>query len=119
MNKVYILNKAAHDYSDARRFGELVFCTDGSLDKLDIQQMYREMSDAMTDSSPNDFILLTSLASLCSVACSVFVTMHSRLNLLIHTKDGYVEREVFFPQVYKGVNQNGKSIPRILGGSGS
>jgi hypothetical protein len=93
---VYVLNKSAHDYSDAKRFGELVFCTEGSLDKLDLQQMFREMNSALEDSLPEDYILLTSLTSLCSVACSIFALKHGRLNLLIHTRDGYVDRSLHF-----------------------
>jgi len=116
MNKVYILNKAAHDYSDATRYGELIVCTDGSLDKLDIQQMYRELSESFYDSESTDYILLTSLSSLCSVACSIFALKHNQLNLLVHTKDGYVERSIFFPQVNKG-QSHGKPVAKLLGGS--
>jgi hypothetical protein len=98
MSYVYILNRAAHDYSDAERFGELVFCTEGSLDKLDLSQMYRELESAFEDSQADDYILLTSLTSLCSVACSIFSLKHKRLNLLVHTREGYVERSLFFSE---------------------
>jgi hypothetical protein len=96
MSYVYILNRAGHDYSDAERFGELIYCTSGSLDKLDIQQMYREITAAFADSESGDWIVLTSLTSLCSVACAIFSLKHGRLNLLIHTQKGYVERQLFF-----------------------
>ena len=88
MPKVYILNRAAHDFSDAERFGELVYCTEGSLDKTDLQQMYRELSYALRDSEACDYILLTSLTSLCSIACAIFATTHGGLNLLIHVRAG-------------------------------
>lgn len=93
---VYILNKAAHDYSDAERFGEIIFCTQGAIDKVDLQQMYRELDEALWDSSPDDWILLTSLTSLCSVACSIFAVKHKRLNLLVHTREGYVGKQLYF-----------------------
>jgi hypothetical protein len=102
MSYVYILNRAAHDYSDAERFGELVFCTEGSLDKLDLSQMYRELESAFEDSQADDYILLTSLTSLCSVACAIFALKHERINLLIHTRDGYVDRSLFFPTTLQG-----------------
>jgi hypothetical protein len=104
MPKVYLLNKAGHDYSDAERYGELVTCTEGSLDKLDLQQMYRELSHAMQDSESCDFILLTSLTSLCCIACGIFSSKHGGLNLLIHTNSGYFERSVFFNNEYKDNN---------------
>lgn len=91
---VYVLNKGAHDYSDAERFGKIIFCTDGSMDRYDTNQMYRELSEAMEMSMSDDYILLTSLTSLCSVACAIFAAKHKRLNLLIHKDTGYVARSV-------------------------
>ena len=89
---VYVVNKGPHDYSEAEAFGKLVFCTDGSMDRYDIAQMYREVAEAMRDSQEDDFILLTSLTTLCVVTCSVFVAKHSQLHLLLHTKEGYIPR---------------------------
>lgn len=96
MAKVYITNRGPHDYSDAENYGELVFCTDGLVDKMDLAQMHREVSAAMLDSDPEDHILLTSLTSLCSVACSIFVFKHGQLHVLIHKGDSYVERSLYF-----------------------
>ena len=109
MAYVYVLNKAPHDYSDAERYGELVFCTSGPLDKLDISQMYRELDQAFDDSQEDDWILLTSLTSLCAVACSIFVLKHERLNLLIHTKTGYVDRSLYFPTILQGTQREPSS----------
>jgi hypothetical protein len=94
--KVYILNRGAHDFSAAEKYGELIYCTDGQLGKYNVSQMVRECEAAMVDSTPADYILLTSLATLCSVACAYFVFKHGRLNLLIYKNDGYVKREVVF-----------------------
>lgn len=93
-SNVYVVNKGPHSYVDAEQFGQLVYCTDGQLDKFDTAQMFREVSDAMRDSLETDYILLTSLTSLCSVACAIFAAKHKRLNLLIHKGDGYVVREL-------------------------
>lgn len=96
MSYVYVLNKGAHNYTDAERFGELIFCTDGTLDRYDTSQMYRELFAAMKDSMEDDYILLTSLTSLCSIACAIFTAKHGTLNLLIHKDAGYVERKLVF-----------------------
>ena len=106
MRKVFVLNKGAHNYSDAERYGDLIYCTDGAIDKLDIQQMFRELQPHIADSSPDDYILLTSLTSLCSVACAMFAAKHGRLNLLIFKGDGYISRSIYF-------NKEGKNGPRI------
>jgi hypothetical protein len=94
--KVFITNRGAHDYSDAERYGELVFCTEGTLGKYNTSQMVREFEAAFADSSSNDYILLTSLTTLCSIACSVFTAKHGRLNLLIFKDDRYLVRRVVF-----------------------
>jgi hypothetical protein len=95
--RVYCVNRGPHDYSAAGAFGELVYCTDGTLDKFDIAQMCRELSESLKDSEECDYILLTSLTSLCSVACAVFASKHGCLNLLIYRPDyGYVARNVVF-----------------------
>ena len=96
MSHVYIVNRGPHDYSAAKHYGELVFCTTGSLDKFDTSQMYRELHDALYDRQAEDYILLTSLTSLCCVACGIFASKHQRLNLLLHRADGYISRTLHF-----------------------
>lgn len=96
---VFIPNKGPHDYSGAKKYGRLEYCTFGSIDRFDTAEMYREVESAMFDSQPEDFILLTSLASLCAVACSIFVAKHRRLNLLIHDGSEYVLRELDFHEL--------------------
>lgn len=99
MAKVYVVNKGGHDYSAAERFGELVYCTEGQLSKFDTGQMYRELSGAMKDSEPEDYILLTSLTTLCSVAAALFGAKHQRVNFLIYKDDNYVERKLVMHQL--------------------
>ena len=103
---VYITNRGPHDYSGAEHFGELVFCTDGPVDKFDTSQMYRELDAELSDSESNDYILLTSLTSLCSIACAIFASKHQRLNLLIHKGDGYLARSLVFDNSTKDLNGN-------------
>ena len=96
MPLVYVVNRGPHDYTDAKRFGEIIFCTTGSLDKFDTAQMYRELAESMHDSQPEDYILLTSLTSLCSIACAMFAAKHQCLNLLLHKGDGYLVKSLYF-----------------------
>ena len=96
MNKVYITNRSSHDHSDASRFGEVVYLTDGMVDRFDTNQMYREMYPVIYDSNPDDYILITSLTSLCSMACAMFACMHERVNLLLWKDGHYIERKHSF-----------------------
>lgn len=96
MSKVLVLNKGAHDFSRATKYGEIVYCSEGALDKWNTSQMVRELLPHIKNSSPDDYILLTSLSTLCSIACAMFTQKHGRLNLLIYKDDGYVTRRVVF-----------------------
>lgn len=98
MSKVFVTNRGGHDYSAALRFGELVYCTEGQLSKFDTGQMFRELTAAMQDSEPDDYILLTSLTTLCSVAAAIFAAKHGRVNFLIYKDDSYVERKLVLQQ---------------------
>ena len=104
MPKVYIPNEGPHNYSGAKSFGELVSCSAGQIDRWDLAQMHRILSSYIDDSQPQDYILLTSLTSLCSIICSMFACKHGRLNLLIYRDGTYLTRELFF----KDASQNDK-----------
>ena len=95
MSKVYIVNRGPHSYTDAEQFGRLIYCTEGSLDRFDTAQMYRELRESMHDSEPEDYILLTSLAALCCVSCAIFAAKHQRLNLLLFNGSEYVSRSLY------------------------
>lgn len=97
MPKVYVVNKGAHDYSAAEKFGTIVFCTEGVLGKYNTSQMVREMQAALADSTADDYLLLTSLSTLCSIASACFALKHKgKLNLLIFKDGQYMERKVVF-----------------------
>lgn len=90
--RVYVINRSAHDNSPAERFGELIYITEGRVEKYNTNQMYRIFVEAFADSQPSDYILPTSLNVLCCMACAVFARQHGTLNLLLYKNGGYVER---------------------------
>ncbi len=92
--KVYVPNKGTHDYTKAWDFGDLVFCTDGVLNRKDLNSMHAQLAEAMDDMMEDDYILITSLSSLCSIACAIFAHRFGRLNLLLHSGDSYLERTI-------------------------
>ncbi len=94
--KVYIVNNGGHDYSDAEKFGDIVFCTEGALAKDDISQMYREMDSALMDAKATDLILITSLASLCAVAAAIMADRFGEVHFLIYHNGKYQERDLVF-----------------------
>jgi len=96
---VFVPNRGTHDYSNAWRFGDLVFCTSGPVNRRDLLSMYSDLSRSMAEARPDDYILLTSLTSLCSIACSLFAHKFGRLNLLIFEDGEYLERTLIFNAV--------------------
>lgn len=94
MPKVLIPNKSAHDFSRAREYGELIFLTDGRINKYSVANMVREFEPIIEESSPDDYILPTSLGILSSILQAMFAVKHRRLNLLLFKNGEYVERRV-------------------------
>jgi hypothetical protein len=92
--KVFIVSGGGHDYSDAKRFGELVFCTDEVVRKDDVAQMYRVLSHALSESNPEDCIIVSSLSSLCMVAAAIMAYRWGELHLLIFKDGQYVPRDL-------------------------
>lgn len=97
--KVFISNKGAHDYSSAERFGELIPVTEGRLNPFDTSSMYHAFAQALRDSSPEDYILVTGIASLNAIGASLFVAMHGKLTLLVYRNRKYEVRELSFREV--------------------
>lgn len=94
MKKVYVLNDGGHNYTDAERFGKIVFCTRGVLPRWDISQMYRELETALMDANPDDLVLVSSLATLCSVASAILAARFGEVHFLIFKDGQYVQRDL-------------------------
>lgn len=92
MKKVYILNDGGHDYADACRYGEVVICTRGSMDRWDTSQMYRQLSDVLSDANADDYIVVGGLPILCSVASAIMAERFAEVHFLLFRDGKYVER---------------------------
>jgi len=94
MPKVFIVNKSSHDFSDAARFGDLVFLSEGSFDPYSVGKMYREFEVILKHSSPEDYILPTGLSVMQIIVAAIFANMHHKLNLLLFSNGRYIERRI-------------------------
>ena len=93
---VWVINRSAHDYSGAERWGNVRYLTDGPVNRYATGKIFRLLNEPLRESGKNDYILLTGLTVMACIACSIFALRHKRLNLLIfrpatHT---YVERRM-------------------------
>lgn len=95
MTKVFIPNKGGHDYSDAERFGELVFLTEGTVRKEAVNEHYRRMIEmGIGNSEPGDYLVVCSLSVLTAIAASILSRMHGKVNFLLFDGRRYVQRTV-------------------------
>ena len=106
MTKVFIINRGGHDHSDAKRFGELVYLSEGAVNRYAITEMYREFVQVLKTSNEEDYILLTGLSVMSSLACAIFARLHGRLNLLLYRatrtpgeQGSYVERTILIDEL--------------------
>jgi hypothetical protein len=103
MPSIFIPNKGSHDYSDALRYGTLVYITKGEQNRFAIGSMVRVWASIIKKSSPDDYILLSSLTNLVAIGCALFVLRHSKLNLLLFRNDKYIERKLDLTNVFEEV----------------
>ena len=90
--RVYIVNKSSHDFKPAEKYGEIIFLSEGSMNRYSTNSMVRQFGEVMSLSEADDYIVPCSLNVMNSIACAIFAHKHGRLNLLLF-KDGlYIER---------------------------
>lgn len=94
--RVYVLNRGAHDYKAAEAFGEVIYISDGMLSRNATGVMFRMVQEAFEDSISDDYIVISSISTLCAIACSAFTAKHGKINLLLFHSDGYIHRQIKF-----------------------
>jgi len=97
--RVFIVNDSGHDFSAAERYGDLVTMSEGPLDKFNLTAMRRVFDQFLQASNPGDFILHSGPGVMNALACSIFASLHGRLNLLLYRADSkagdhYVARKL-------------------------
>lgn len=99
--KVFIPNiGSGHDFSEAEKYGELVPITSGWVNPFETGVLMRKWKKALEDSSPEDYIVVTSLPILCMIGASLFVRMHGKLNLLLYSQQGkYRKRTIMMEEL--------------------
>jgi hypothetical protein len=103
MSRVYIINKGGHNFDDAKRYGDLVFCSEGIQNRFAVDAMYRMFVKELGDSTPDDYLLLTSLSILCTIAALVWGRMHGRVKLLLYKNEKYVCREIIIDELLERI----------------
>ena len=92
MGKVFIVNRSSHDFSPAKKFGEIVFLSEGPMNRYSTNNMHRIFKEVMSDSDEGDYIVPCALNVMNSIACAIFAHKHGKLNLLLFKNGDYIER---------------------------
>jgi hypothetical protein len=107
--RIYVVNHASHDLSQAERFGELHYLSQGPLNRYSTNKIYLQFFKALENSKPTDYILPTGLTIMSIIATGIFTQLHGRLNLLLfkpkrfdNEDDTYIERTIIFNERKKG-----------------
>lgn len=102
MPTVYIINKAVHDFSAAKMYGDLHYLTNKPINRYATNKIFRHFHNILDKSEPEDYLLITSLNVMNIIAAAIFVLKHKKLNLLIHKTDNntYVERRLDLSDLY-------------------
>lgn len=90
--KVYIVNRSSHDFSAAEQFGDLIFLSEGPMNRYSTNNMHRVFKEVMKDSCEDDYIVPCALNVMNSIACALFAHRHGKLNLLLFKDGDYIER---------------------------
>lgn len=95
MTKVLIPNRTpGHDYTDAARYGDLVFMTDGPVARAAVRRHKEAMRRHIASSEPEDMIVVGSLSVLTAVAASLMAARHHKLNLLLWERGRYIPAHI-------------------------
>lgn len=98
MRKVFIPNKSIHDFSEAEKYGELVYLSNGNMPRYKTSRIYRLFTDILDTASPDDFVLVSGLTILNIIATLIMQAKFGYVNLLLFksTDNGnhYIERTI-------------------------
>lgn len=102
---VFIPNKSGHNFSDCLRYGTPQFVTSGEVNRFSVGFMSRKWMASLFDSSPKDYILLTSLTILTVVGAAIFGWLHGSINILLFRNNRYILRSVNFRDLYNATKE--------------
>ena len=101
--KVFIPNKSFHDFEGARRYGELVYLTEGKIQHgYHPNQMARECAEKMADAAAGDYLLLSEPTSINCIATAIMVWRFGKVNFLVYDSnvDQYFTRTLSLKTFY-------------------
>jgi len=94
--KVFIVSKGGFDYSDAEKYGELIFLSDSIIDKTKANKLFMQFREKLVNSSKYDYLIITGLPIMVCIASSILARKHGQVNYLIFSDGLYLERNIVY-----------------------
>tara|TARA_Y100000310_G_scaffold327344_1_gene393554 strand:+ start:2008 stop:2334 length:327 start_codon:yes stop_codon:yes gene_type:complete len=91
---VFIPNKGAHDFTDAERYGEIRFLTEGTVRRYAVNNLYRMIAEGMKDAQEQDYILISSLTILNTIVTAILARKFGKVNFLLFRDGEYIDRTI-------------------------
>ena len=82
MAKVWIANFAGHPYVPAEKFGELCYLTRGYVSLGNLERLVYDIVEKVADTDEEDFLLLSGLCIIGTVAATAWMLRHGRVKIL-------------------------------------
>lgn len=92
---VWIVQETGHNFDAAKQFGRLRIINNTTLNRFDVDKMVSIIENALEESAPKDFILISGLTIMNCLACAIFAHKHSTLNLLLYN----TKTQLYVPRV--------------------
>ena len=80
--KVFITNMGYHDFSKAKRFGDIVPCTKGDVDLLHTDRIEARIQTVLDDSEDTDYLLISGHQLLVALCIGYWFRLHRTVNIL-------------------------------------
>jgi hypothetical protein len=102
MQKVFIVNNSTHNFEAAKKFGDIIFLSEGPMNRYATNNMFRQFGERLKDSTPDDYIVPCALNMMNTIAACLFAVKHHKLNLLLFKDGEYIERNHVFSDEFMG-----------------
>ena len=97
MPTVYIPSRSGHDFSAAKKFGEICYLSgDHAVDPYKTNSIYCLFANILRNSTADDYILITGLSVMSAIATAIMARKHGKVNMLIYhaSSGGYKARTI-------------------------
>ncbi len=86
--------QSGHDFTPAAEYGELVYITKGLVPRYKTNTIYRQVAEALSEAHEEDYLVISSLAIISSLASAFLARRFGKVNYLLFRDGRYVERVV-------------------------